>query len=453
MRSVYPMTNQFIRFLVPLSITMLVYSFGTQVINSGLARAPRPVESLAAFAVAWGIVELFVAFISPSRQVCLVLAESGRSLRRIHNFIIVLGLLAAGFIGTLAFTPVGTWILEGAHDTDPDLSAIIRSALALMMPLPLLESLMRAWAGVMIRLRRTEIVSAASLAGIGAMIAVVPPLLPTEFVQVQPIRLAIGAIYAGIFTNSTVLLWGYFRYAHGRLERHTIAEGAAARPPACDRDPDRSDVTAITYQQLWHFFWPLSLTITMQGASRPLINLFVSRSPGGEEALAILGIVYVLSFLPYGWLNDLRAVAPAFLPTGRATPEQIRQFAVSCCLLSLALTVLMLWAPLRQVILIDLISLKPSLAERCFAPLLAFSPVAIPVTVRAYFQGMALYRRRTEDLAPSAPGRIGIIVVVLLVIPETAMSGATRGMLALTAGFALEAVIVWWFVGRGDRGG
>jgi hypothetical protein len=35
-------------------------------------------------------------------------------------------------------------------------------------------------------------------------------------------------------------------------------------------------------------------------------------------------------------------------------------------------------------------------------------------------------------------------------MPATAMAGASRGMLALAAGFFLEAAVAWWFVRRGS---
>ena len=438
---------QFARFVLPLSIAVVAFTFSNQVINGGLARAPRTVESLAAFALAWGIIEFFVSVIYPSRQVSLVLAADRHALRRILQFVVGVGLLAAATVSSLVFTPAGPWVLQDIHGADTELSAIVTHALAWMIPLPLLDGLIRTLAGVLMRLRRTEIVSVASMSEIGAMLVVVPVLLPTDIVQAQPIRLAIFAIFAGLAANGAVLLWGYFSVARPKLH---------AAPPADSKEAGAksegdSEGAAITASYLWRFFWPLSLTVAVQGASRPLINLFVSRSPGGEQALAVLAIVYTLTYLPYGWVNDLRAVVAAFSKAGGNVRHQLRRFATGCCVTSLTLNVVLFWTPLREIILIDLIALNPTLVELCREPLLLFSAVPLAVTVRAYFQGIALFEHRTRALAPSGPCRIIIIFAVLMIVPATAMAGASRGMLALAAGFFLEAAVAWWFVRRGSR--
>ena len=87
----------------------------------------------------------------------------------------------------------------------------------------------------------------------------------------------------------------------------------------------------------------------------------------------------------------------------------------------------------------------------CREPLLLFSAIPLAVTVRAYFQGIAMFERRTRALAPSGPCRITIIFAVLVLVPATAMAGASRGMLALASGFFLEAAVAWWFVSRGSK--
>jgi hypothetical protein len=423
---------QFARFILPLAITMVAVSFSGQVINSGLARSPRTVESLAAFALAWGIIEVFGAATYPLRQVSLVLAEDARALRKIYQFVIGIGVLSAAIVGGLVYTPAGSWLLQDVHGADAELSAVVSYALAWMIPLLLLDGLIRVWSGLLLRLRRTEIVSAALLAEIGAMIAVVPVLLPTDIVQTQPICLAIFATYAGKTANLAILLWGHL----------TVTRPVLNAPSA------RNSRDAITVADLWRFFWPLSMTIAIQGASRPLVNLFVSRSPGGEEALAVLAVVYTLTYLPYGWLNELRTVVAAFWTAAEHIRHQLRRFSMGCCGLALAINVILFWTPLREIILGDLIGLEPSLVKLCREPLLLFCAVPLAVTVRAYFQGVCMIERRTRALAPSGPCRIGIIFAVLALVPPTAMAGASRGILALAAGFFLEGAVVWWFVRR-----
>jgi hypothetical protein len=233
--------------------------------------------------------------------------------------------------------------------------------------------------------------------------------------------------YTGIGVYMAVMFWGYRRWVAPVL----APQGEAP-----------------TMDYLLRFFWPLALVMAIQGLSRPLINFYVARGPDGQESLAVLAVVYSLAHLPYGWVNEVRSLAPAF----RDEPDSlrpIRRFAAGCGLLSFTIMALAFWTPLRGVILGDLLGLEPGLAARCQWPLFLFSFFPLAVAMRAYYHGVALIQHRTRALAPSAPARIGIIWAVLVLLPAT-IPGATRGIGALLSGFVLEAGVVWWGVRGGE---
>lgn len=112
-------------------------------------------------------------------------------------------------------------------------------------------------------------------------------------------------------------------------------------------------------------------------------------------------------------------------------------------MLSFVIMMLMFWTPLRDIILIEWIGIGPELAALCATPLFLFTFFPLAVMVRGYVNGIALVEHRTRALAPSAPSRIGIILVVLMVLPGMGISGATLGVTALLFGFVLEATVVW----------
>ncbi|MCC7264837.1 MAG: hypothetical protein IT369_20150 [Candidatus Latescibacteria bacterium] len=107
------------------------------------------------------------------------------------------------------------------------------------------------------------------------------------------------------------------------------------------------------------------------------------------------------------------------------------------------------WTPLRAYLLGHLLGLEPGLAARCQWPLFLFSFFPLAVAMRAYYHGVALVEHRTQALAPSAPARIGIIWLAMVLLPAT-LPGATRGIGALLSGFVLEAGVVWWGVRGAD---
>jgi progressive ankylosis protein len=421
---------QLARFLFPLALTLVVQGLSSQVLSGGMARVPRSTEILAAYGLAWGLTELFSSPLSQVRQVGLVLAESRQALRRIRVFVLWAGLSLSGVLALLALSPLGDWVIEGLHGVAPALGALVRQALLGFIPIPLLDAWNRLYSGLLLQVRRTEIVSGATLANIGASIAAVFLLLPVPLVQTHPILLPVLVVYAGALADLGVLSWGYYRYVRLTLPRET------------EKEPG--------YLYVLNFFWPLALVMAIQGLSRPLINLFVARGADGQQALAVLAVVYPLAHLPYGWVNEIRSLPVAFRQIAGSLVH-IRRFSLGCGLFSFGLMVLMFWTPLRRIILAEWIAIEPVLVDPCAAPLVIFSFFPLAVMVRAYLHGVALLERRTWALAPSGPSRIGIILVALIALPAAGIRGATLGTTALLSGFVLEAGVVWWGL-RGPGG-
>jgi hypothetical protein len=107
---------------------------------------------------------------------------------------------------------------------------------------------------------------------------------------------------------------------------------------------------------------------------------------------------------------------------------------------------LLFWTPLRDVILADWIGVPPELVALATVPMHLFAGFSIAVTVRAYYHGIGIVERRTGALAPSAPARLAAILLTLILLPWFNVDGATLGVAALLAGFAVEAFVVWWGV-------
>ncbi|MBI2503581.1 MAG: hypothetical protein HYW07_10170 [Candidatus Latescibacteria bacterium] len=421
---------QFARFLIPLALTLIAQGFSGQFLNGGMARLPQATQVLASYGVAWGLADFLASPLSQVNQLSLVLASHHPARRQIHLFALLGGVLLASILASLALTPLGDWVIYQGHGLSAEVGESVRSALFWLVPIPILEGINRSLAGLLMRARRTQVVSYATLASIAASIAAVFALLPTPLVQAQPIRLPLLVSYTGIAVYLGVLGWGYRRW---------VGPGLA---PA-------GEAPSLAY--LCRFFWPLALVMAIQGLSRPLINFFVARGPEGQESLAALAVVYSLAHLPYGWVNELRSLAPAFRTEPRSL-YHIRRFAAGCGLLSFAIMALAFWTPLRGFILGHMLGLDLVLAGRCQWPLFLFSFFPLAVALRAYFHGVALIQHRTRALAPSAPARIGIIWAVLMVLPQS-VPGATRGVGALLSGFVLEAGVVWWGVRAGENSG
>ena len=434
-------------FLLPLVITELIYELGIQVINGGIARVPRPTETLAAYGIAWGLTSFLTGTVSQTRQMSMVLVRDRATFHTVFRCVAGFGGAHFLILVSLAFTPVGLWVIDELHAVDPILGGTVRRALGYLLPIPLIVGITRFLSGLLLRARRTDIVSYAMMAGISMSVLSVFLFLPTPAVQTDPILLPVVATYFGVLTELAVTIYGYRRFVRRSLHRSGAAEGEQAAGQDAGGEPVTRKPFPLTAAYVLRFYWPLAITIGIQALSRPIINLFVARGTDGTESLAVLTIVYALAHLPYGWLNELKNLPPAFQrqdPDGRI----IRRFTAVCGMISFASMALMFWTPVRFFLLETLIGVDHDFAVRCTVPLIIFSFFPLAVTVRSYLHGIALRDHRTSAIAPSGPARAGAIVIVVNVLALFDLHGAIRGVAALYSGFVTETIVVRWRMGK-----
>ena len=420
--------SAFIRFLLPLVLAMAAQELSLQFLNGGMARIPNATVTLAAFGLAFGLMTILTYALYQARQLGLVLVENRRQLRRVTMCVSITGLSLSVVTGFLGASDVGTWLIQDFHQVDPILALEVKRALWAMSPVPLLNGWIRYYSGLLAKVRRTEVVSASSLLGIVVRISIIFFFIGADFVQMRPVLLPVVATLGGVFAELLVVLFGHVVWV-----RPTLSEDGAS----------------IDYVAIFRFFWPLIVIMSMQGFSRPLINLYISRGNDATEALAVLTVVYALGHIHYGWLNELRSLAPAF-QSERGYDGVVRRFTMACGGLGLLIAFTLFWvSPIRTVILEDLIGVSHDIALLCVVPLHIFTFFPLAVSLRTYYHGRGLVLRKTEALAPSGPARLAAVWMAITILEMTSIAGATRGVAALFCGFCAEALTVRWGIRRG----
>ncbi|RME60960.1 MAG: hypothetical protein D6790_08555 [Caldilineae bacterium] len=422
------MYRRLTRFLLPLVITIVIQEFGGQFLSAGMARMPDATTTLAAFGLAWSLVLFLASPLAQSKQMSLVLVEDQRTFWMALRFVLAAGLCLVAIQLGLALTPLGDWVIEDLHRVDPAVGGSVRTVLLWLGPIPIFRGLTLFLAGLLMRARRTEVVSYATGTSITLGLLAVFALLSAPFTRAHPILLPILVTYVLTLSEFGVMLRGVRRYVV--LPARAIG-GKHAHP--------------LSYGGIFRFVWPLAFIMVVQEFSRPLINLFIARGPNGTEALAVLTVVYALGQWPYRWLNEIKNLPPAFHDEDPGLVS-IRRFTAASGLISLAISLALFWTPLREVILQRLIGVDAAFAAMCRVPLMIYAGYSLVVMVRAYLHGVGMLERRTQVMAPSAPSRIGAILLALLLLPLFGVHGAARGIAALFAGFAVETLVVWWGV-------
>ena len=251
-----------------------------------------------------------------------------------RRFVVLLGVALMAGLASLTLTPLGGLVIERLYAVDAELGAVVRTALFWLIPFPLLRGLVLFHAGLLLRVRHTERVSYATLSNLGISILSVFGLVMLPWIQQHPIFLPILVTYIGTTTElaSSSPAW----------------RSTATRP--LRTSPARVRAAGSTLFGVVRFFWPLALIMLIQEVSRPVINLFVARGPDATNALAILAVLYTLGRIPYGWLNDIRSLAPAFRDEANGR-RYIKRFTLACGSISLSMMVVLFWTPLRDIIL------------------------------------------------------------------------------------------------------
>jgi hypothetical protein len=143
------MYRQYIRFLLPLILTMVVYNLSTQFLNGGMARMPRALETLAAYGLAWGLADFIISPLLQVRQLGLALVDSVCSKRRVLSFVIVCSTGLGALLALLGLTALGDWVVGGLHQVEGALLAAVLTALWGLALVPLLEGVNRLlWYGL-----------------------------------------------------------------------------------------------------------------------------------------------------------------------------------------------------------------------------------------------------------------------------------------------------------------
>ena len=410
------------RFLLPLVLTIVIQEFGGQFLNGGMARLPNAAETLAAYGLAWGLVLLITAPIAQSAPMSLVLAANRRDFGKAMRYVLSAAALLILLQIALAVTPIGRWVIDDLHRIGPALGDLVRTVLLWSLPVIPLRGLALLLTGQLIRVKRTAVISYATTASVAVGIGLVFALLPVAWVQARPILLPVIAALGMAVTEWGVLALGFRRYV--QLEE---VEGEGA----------------LRYREIVGFVWPLALMTLVQEFSRPLINLFIARQSDGAFALAVLAVVYSLGQWPFRWQNEMRTLPPTF---NEDDPGLLytRRFMVLCGMLSVSISLVLFWTPVRDFLLMEAIGVDPAFAAQADAPLrlfVAFSPV---VAFRAWLHGLAYWKRRTRVMAPSGPVRLVAILLALVLLPLTGLHGVTLGVAAVLAGFTAETATVWW---------
>lgn len=159
----------------PLALTQVLVWIVQPFINGGVARTIAPEIGLAAWPVAWSTIGMVANSTRAVQQLALSLLHSRQHYLVLRRFTWVVGIVAAGLMALLAYTPLGFGYMRWVLGLTGDLEAISRAALpALRLALvyPILMAQQNWLQGLLIRSGQPRWVNAAAVVGGAVTLAV-----------------------------------------------------------------------------------------------------------------------------------------------------------------------------------------------------------------------------------------------------------------------------------------
>ncbi len=399
-------------FFFPLLLNVQLMSVSHTVINGGLARLDDYVTALAGFSVAM-VVHLFVA--SPSYQnhtITIAMVRGRRSWRGVLFFVLLIAAWVATMLGLMAFTPVGIWVLERLLGAPPAVVSEARRALGMLFILPFFTGLRGFCQGLVIRARRTGLVSLATGIRVGGLFA----LLAWGAGHFSGAALGAFALVGCVIIETLVMILLAWRI----------------HQPLPADEADASTGTILRYA------FPLAWSSCLQQTIPLLINAILGRLPDAAMALAAFGVIRGLLFLLAGPMRNLQQAYLTLVRRADDYPELVRFHLRVASGMGLAL--LAVAGPLSQPVLGRLLGVAPDL-RHYLAPALA-SCAVFPLLyggsnlLRGWFAGA----HRTGQLGRSTllKSLFMLLCWPLLTRWPLPVSGILVGILLLLAAEALE---------------
>ena len=281
-------------FFFPLLLNVQLMSASHSVINAFLARQHDYVTALAGFSVAM-VLHLFIA--SPSYQnhtVTIAMVHGRRSLRGVLLFVLLVALYVSAALAAVAFTRVGDWVLATFLGVTGKIAGEARGALGLLVCLPFITGSRGFFQGVVIRARRTVLVSFAT----GIRIVALFGFLAVGRHWFGGARLGAFALVACVAVETAMM--GLFAWRCGIASESPA--GTVEKSPL----------------EILRFAFPLAYSSCLQQTIPLLINAVISRLPDAPQALAAFGVIRGFLFLLAGPMRNLQQ---AYLTLVRRTSD------------------------------------------------------------------------------------------------------------------------------------
>jgi hypothetical protein len=313
----------------------------------------------------------------------------------------------------VALLPVGERVIAAIFSHDAPSLRLVVQYLRALLPLIVVNGLRQYYTGMLVQDLHSRAITVLNLVYLGAMIGL---LLMGRHLGWRALpTLAVAQVASAALHLALLALLYVTRY---RLPR----------------TPQHED---LTYGQVMAFFWPVATNSLMFALSRPVLYAFINRSADAVVTIAALRVAFDFAMLFQNALNQFRHLHVTF---GESDPVGVRRFMARVMLAATGIMAAIAFTPLSTLIFRDLMNVDGRPLELATQALMVLCATPLVITIRNYFHGQLLCRRRTRGMAVGGIFRVVAIYAASWLLYRMGYLNHVTAGVALQLGFLAEAV-------------
>ena len=276
-----------------------------------IARLADPRFNLAAHGVAFAFALLVEAPVIMIMSASTALADGAANLRRLRAFTYALNGLTTAAMLVVLIPPVYALLTARLMALPAEVARLTYVALWILLPWPGAIGYRRFYQGLLIRGQRTRY---GAYGTVFRLVAMTTTALVLYTVFAPPgAYVGAAALAVGVTVEALASRW----MARGIVKQMLERGPGGAQPPA------------LSFGDIWRFYYPLALTSVIGLTVQPLLTFFMGRAEAPVESLAVFPVVVAVSFIFRSMGLSYQEVAIALMGEGHAQVRPLGRFAVS----------------------------------------------------------------------------------------------------------------------------
>ena len=407
--------SQIFKFWLPLAATWLMMAIEGPFLAAIIARLTDEKINLAAYGVAFAFALVAESPIIMLMSASTALCRDSNSYCTLRNFSFLLSIIVTVLLGIFLIPAIFNFFILNLLDLPPSIASLTHTALLCLAPWPGAIGLRRFYQGIMIAQHQTRLIAVSTVLRLGTMAGCALTLYQFSTIAgaiIGAIALSTGVVAEAILTRF--------------MARHAIAATLSA---------DTSTMQQLSYRDICDYYLPLALTPFIGLSIHPLVTFFLGKSRDPIESLAVMPVIYGLTFVFRAIGISYQEVAIALLGENRDNYPKIRNFAIVLGTLTSTSLFLIAFTPLSTLWFQGVSGLNNVLAGFATVPLqiMAIFPA---LTVLVCFQrSVLIVTRATKPISiATAIEAFVIFAILLLSFNYFPLSGAIAATIAYVIG-------------------